>query len=102
MNIVPIRDSIIFEFAQVTRNGFFRNETDWGFMIAGEDYDAQKPRWGKVENIGPDVKNVSVGDYILIEPMKWTTSSEVDGKPLWRTAESQVMLVTGSKPKDIL
>ena len=49
MEVQPLRDSILFTFVQVTRDGFFKNETSWGFEIAGTDYDASKHRWGLVE-----------------------------------------------------
>lgn len=102
MKIAPIRDSILFSFAQTTRDGFFRNETSWGFKIAGADFEASKCRWAVVEHVGPEVKKVNVGDYILIDALKWTTALEIDGKSLWRTAEPHVILTTDSKPKDII
>lgn len=102
MEITPLRDSIIFAFVQTVRDGYFRNETNWGFKIAGADYDAGKNRWGIVEKVGPDVTKVAVGDYILIENLKWTTALEINDKSLWRTAEPHVILKTDVKPSDII
>ncbi len=97
----PLKDSILFKFVQTTRDGYFRNETNWGFKLAGSDYDA-KARWGQVEVVGPDVKHVKVGDYIFIEALKWTTALEVDGESLWRTAEPHVLGTQTTAPTDTL
>lgn len=102
MSLKPIKDSILFTFVQTTRDGFFRQETSWGFKIAGADYDASKARWGQVEVVGPDCKHVKAGDYILIENLKWTSAIEHDGKKYWRTAEPHVELVSDERPRDIL
>ena len=102
MEVQPLRDSIFFTFVQVTRDGFFKNETSWGFEIAGTDYDASKHRWGLVEQVGPDVTKVSVGDYVLIEQLKWTTALRVNGEKLWRTAEPHIILKSDTRPTDIL
>ena len=98
----PLKDSVIFTFVQTTRDGYFRAETDCGFKLAGSDYASDKARWGLVEKIGPDVKQIKVGEYILIEPLKWTTAVEHDGKKYWRTAEPHVMGTTTQKPTDII
>lgn len=94
--------SIAFTFCQTSRDGYFRNETEWGFSLVGNDFDAGKPRWGKVVKLGPDVTEVAVDDYILIEPLKWTTAVEFDGLKLWRTSEDFVAIVSTEKPKDIM
>lgn len=98
----PLKDSVVFTFVQTTRDGYFRNETSWGFKIAGSDYDSSKARWGQVEAIGPDCKIVKVGDYVLIEPLKWTTAVKHEDVKYWRTAEPHVMLVSDSRPTDII
>ena len=37
-----------------------------------------KPRWGKVYCIGPEQKDVKVGDWILIEHGRWTRAMHID------------------------
>lgn len=98
----PLKNSVLFSFVQTTRDGYFRNETNWGFAIAGSDYDSTKARWGLVEKIGPDVSRVNVGDYIFIEPLKWTTAIDHEGKQYWRTAEPHIMLTSDTRPSDIM
>jgi hypothetical protein len=36
-----------------------------------------KPRWARVYSIGPDQKDIKVGQYILIEHGRWTRGIEV-------------------------
>lgn len=97
-----LTDSVIFTFVQTTRDGFFRGETEWGFKMASDDIDSQKPRWGKVEYVGPDVKHVAEGDYILIEPLKWTFSVEFESQKYWRTLEPHIMGTTDTEPTDLI
>lgn len=101
-DIKPLKDSILFTFVQTTRDGYFRVETDWGFKLSGSDYATDKARWGLVEKIGPMVKHVKVGDYVLIEPLKWTTAVEFEGKKFWRTAEPHILGVQEAKPEAII
>lgn len=100
--IRALTDSVIFSFAQTTRAGYFRSETEWGFKFAADDHATDKPRWGLVEFVGPDVKYVQPGDYILIEPLKWTLSVDFKDKQYWRTLESFIMLKSDEKPKDLI
>jgi co-chaperonin GroES (HSP10) len=37
-----------------------------------------KPRWGKVYCIGPEQKDVKVGDWILIEHGRWTRAMHIN------------------------
>ncbi len=100
MNIAPMQDSVLFEFVQATKNGYFRHETNWGFTMDNiADYDMGKSRWGLVKDIGPDVTEIKVGDYILIEAGKWTNAVEVNGQKLWRTKESFVEGTTDQPPE---
>lgn len=98
----PIKDSILFTFVQNTRDGYFRKETEWGFTISGSDYDSSKSRWGLVEVVGPDCQHVKVGDYIMIEALKWTTAVEFERKKYWRTAEAHVELISDERPVDVI
>jgi hypothetical protein len=88
----PIKNSIIFVFEDEIRGGRFVEQTESGIYL-GKDHqrDAQAPRWGRVISCGPDVKNVSNNDNILIEPSQWTFGMEYDGVKLWRTTEDKVL-----------
>jgi len=44
-----------------------------------------------VTDIGPDVKDVVVGDYVLVDAGKWTPSFELDGQRAWKTDETNIV-----------
>lgn len=96
-----LRDHIIFQFErEVIRksdNGYsrqqFQDETDWGFQISDFDEGTKTPQWGIAMSVGPDTNEVTVGDRVLIEALKWSPGIELDGKTYWRTDESQVLAI---------
>jgi hypothetical protein len=56
--------------------------------------DASTARWATVLAIGPEVKEIVIGDNILIETLKWTEGCTMsDGNKVWRTTEEWVMCV---------
>jgi co-chaperonin GroES (HSP10) len=67
--IKPLRDRVFvsnMEFgAQVTKGGLF-------VPSANGKSQGITPRWGKVWAIGPDQKDVKVGEWIMIEHGRWT------------------------------
>lgn len=96
-----IKNKIIFKFIQGNSAGTFDNTTEWGLIVKDAVQDVGKSRWGEVTHIGPSVKDVQVGDYILIEPMMWSLNLKIDGDTFWNTDESKVMAVTKEEPKRI-
>ena len=69
----------------------------------GKDHGAfdralQKGRWAKVLTIGPDCKEIKVGDFVCIEPQMWTNAFEYDGVQIRKTDESKVMMVSKEEP----
>ena len=72
--VQPIRDGIIIEEMK------FGMQTTGKGLIILDDNGANhgiKPRWGKVYSVGPDQKDIKVGQYILIEHGRWTRGVEV-------------------------
>jgi len=61
-------------------------KTSSGIIIGSDDGKNHgiKPRWGKVYAVGPDQKDVKVGDWILIEHGRWTRKFpvEIDGETI--------------------
>jgi chemotaxis signal transduction protein len=50
------------------------------------------PRWGLAISVGPDTIEVKDGDYILVEPGKWTTGFHVDQDTrIWKTDEDHII-----------
>lgn len=64
-----------------------------------------RPRWGRVYSVGEDIKDISAGQWILIENGRWTRMLKVkdeDGSDiqLWGIEWPQsVMLVSDEDPE---
>ncbi len=93
MNFRAIYDKILFTFDDAHGSTGFNNVSSGGIVFSSFHHDASSPRWGTVISIGDDVKDVAVGDRILIEALKWTEAHKVDGVEFWMTTEDQVMCV---------
>jgi co-chaperonin GroES (HSP10) len=80
-----------------------------GFIIPNDDGKsaAIRPHWAQVYAVGPDVKEISPGQWILIEHARWTRSIKVkdengDDLQLWGVEYPQaVMCVADEKPTDV-
>lgn len=98
--MTPILNNIIFKFTEevVKANGkqVLKETTNWGFKIVSSfDDQAKKARVGEIVYLSEAAKKegLDVGMLILIEPLMWTTSVEVDGEQLWKTDVSKVLAV---------
>lgn len=97
-SLQPLNNNILFKFLDETKtsDGKFV-ERSRGSIIIGSVRDSQTsmPRWGEVIAIGPNVMDVVVGEFILIQAGKWTVgvNFEDEGK-VWKTDEECVMLST--------
>jgi co-chaperonin GroES (HSP10) len=78
-----------------------------GIIIPNDDGQSRgiRPRWGKVYGVGPDIKEIKVGQWILMEHARWTRMIKItddDGTELqlwgvdWPAA---VMLVSDEDPE---
>jgi len=95
-----ISNHILFEFADRIQGKDIYDRTQSGIIIAGTTADQQnKDRWGLVLAVGPDAASeIKVGEYILIERLKWTNGVEVEGKTYWKTDINQVLAVSEELP----
>lgn len=80
--IMPLGDKIL-----VTDMEFGEQKTTSGIIVPGDDgkLTGIKPRWGRVWAVGPAQKEVTVGEWILIEHGRWTRNFEIeeeDGKKI--------------------
>ena len=107
MNIVkgkikPLNDNIL-----VADMNFEEMKTASGIIIQSDDGKAHgvKPRWCRVWAVGPEQKEVSVGEWILVEHGRWTRGITVqeDGKEfvIRRVENVSVMLRADERPADI-
>jgi co-chaperonin GroES (HSP10) len=59
---------------------FGERKTSTGIFIPSANGKAEgiSPRWGKVWAVGNDQKDVTIGEWILIEHGRWTRTVEVE------------------------
>lgn len=91
-----LKNHILFKFVDpVNAKGeFVRAQTDFGLQFLSTVDDSSKaPRWGEVISVGPDVENVSVGDFVLLPALRWTIGTKYEGLRFWRTDETEVVVV---------
>jgi co-chaperonin GroES (HSP10) len=78
---------IIAESFRPTKDNVFVSDLDHGMQVtrAGiiipDDDMAERgirPRWGKVWRIGPEVTEITPGEWVLIEHGRWTTGIEME------------------------
>ena len=84
-------DTIAFVFSDSSNRKGFENVSAGGIVFSSFDHDAKASRWGIVTHIGPECKEVKVGDEILIENLRWTEGYEIEGQKQWFTNEKEVM-----------
>lgn len=100
--IVPLQDNVL-----ITDMSFEEQKTSSGIVILSDDGKTHgvKPRWGKVWAIGPDQKDVKVGDWVLVEHGRWTRSVKVkdnDKEILIRRVDvSNILLISDERPTDV-
>jgi len=104
MNIKALGTSVLFTFMDKVNktNGvehFVVPTSTSGIVIAGVNLEDQtkKPRWAKVLAVGSSVKEITVGEYVLIAPMRWTPGVVFEGSKIWKTDEKEVLL-SSSEP----
>lgn len=107
MNVVkgkvsPIRDNVL-----ITDMEFGEERTTSGIVIQSLNGKSEgiKPRWGKVWAIGPEQKDVKVGDWIYVSHGRWTRGVKVEeeGKEIIirRIDNKDILIVTDEKPNDV-
>lgn len=102
--IVPIRDNIL-----ITEMSFEEQKTASGIIIQSDDGKSHgvRPRWGRVWAVGPEQKDVKVGEWILVEHGRWTrgvtVKDEADKEFIIRRVDTTAILASADeKPSDIL
>jgi co-chaperonin GroES (HSP10) len=101
--IIPIKDGVI-----ISDMNFDEQKTASGIIIKSDDGKSEgvKPRWGKVWAVGPEQKDVKVGEWILVEHGRWTRSITVEDQDgnevvVRRVEVKSILLSADDKPTDI-
>ena len=101
--IVPIKDHIL-----ATDMNFGEMKTKAGILLRSDDGKSEgiKPRWCKVWSVGPEQKEIKIGDWILVEHGRWTRGVKViieDGSEIeFRRIDSAGIIgVSDEAPTDV-
>lgn len=101
--VVPIKDHVL-----VSDMDFGMQKTESGILITSDNGKSSgvKPRWGKVWAIGPDQKDVKIGEWICIEHGRWTRTIELEQEDgsileLRRVETNAIMMSADEKPSDV-
>lgn len=73
-SLQPLHDNVL-----ITEMNFEYRVTTAGIILPSDDgkNSGIRPRWGKVYAIGPDQKDVTVGQWILVDHGRWTRGLEI-------------------------
>lgn len=100
--LIPIRDNVL-----VTDMNFDARVSKGGIVLPSDDGKSEgvRHRWGRVWAIGPEQKDVKVGEWILLEHGRWTrgvTVVEEDGTEIVirRADIKAILMVSGEKPPE--
>ncbi len=96
--IIPLNDSII-----VTDMAFEERISQHGIVIPNDDMKDSgiRPRWAKVYAIGPEQKDVQIGQYILISHGRWTRGVKIidnEGEKTIRKVDNNDILLVSDEP----
>ena len=102
MKLTPLGDKIFFVFADEIISDHFQVETKSGLIIKETALDVgTKDRWGLITNVGKDVTEVKIGQYVLIEKLKWTNAIRMNEQKIWMTNQNHILAVSDTKPNII-
>ena len=96
--IRPIKDTIL-----VSDMEFEERITNGGIVLINDDMKSSgiRPRWAKVYAVGPDQKDISAGQYILISHGRWTRGINIedeDGEKTIRKVDPNDILMVSDEP----
>lgn len=97
-SLKPLNDTII-----VSDMHFDERISNGGIILINDDMKSSgiRPRWAKVYAIGPDQKDVKVGQYVLISHGRWTRGVKIDdgtGETVIRKVDNNEILLISDEP----
>ena len=97
----PLRDAVL-----VTEMIFDQRITQSGLILPSDNGTSLgiRPRWGQVYAVGPDQKDVNVGQWICVAHGRWTRGLEINDngtdRTLRRIDPKDILLVADHQPQD--
>lgn len=97
MKLRPIKNTII-----VSEMNFDERITASGLIIPSDDKKSSgiRPRWGKVWAVGPEQKDVKVGQYVLVAHGRWTRGVKFNGEIVRKIDNKDILLVSDEPQLD--
>jgi co-chaperonin GroES (HSP10) len=97
-NILPLGDNII-----VSDMSFEERISHGGIVLPNDDMKSSgiRPRWAKVYAVGPEQKDIQIGQYILISHGRWTRGIKIDdgeGEKVIRKVDNKDILLVSDEP----
>ena len=98
-NIKPLHDHVI-----VTEMNFRDRTLSSGIVLLGDDAKTAgiRPRWAQIYAVGPEQKDVTVGQWVLVEHGRWTRGSdvEINGEEMTirRIDSNAILMVSDESP----
>ena len=76
-----------------------------GILIPNDDMKNSgiRPRWGKVYAVGPEQKDIKVGQYIMVAHGRWTRGLKIEddiGEKTIRKVDTKDILLVSDEPVD--
>jgi co-chaperonin GroES (HSP10) len=98
----PLNDVVI-----VSEMIFTERFTNTGIVLLSDNGKSSgiRPRWGQVYAVGPDQKDVSVGQWVCIAHGRWTRGIDIEdetGKHTLRRVDPKDILLTADEQPDDL
>lgn len=101
--IIPLKDKVL-----VSDMDFGEERTASGIYIPSDNGKTSgiHPRWGQVWAVGPEQRDVRIGEWILIEHGRWTRTIEVDDKGNTKEIRmidtEAILAVADERPSDVM
>lgn len=102
--IRPLRDNVL-----VTDMEFGMQKTQSGIFLPSDDGKGSgiHPRWAKVFAVGPDQKDITVGQWVCVEHGRWTRGQKYENENgeeiTFRMVDKDaILLVSDDEPTDVM
>jgi co-chaperonin GroES (HSP10) len=96
-----LHDSVL-----VTEMSFDERKTSSGIVIPTDDGrdSGIRPRWAQIYAVGPEQRDVQVGQWVLVAHGRWTRGIKIDDhgqeRVVRRVDNDDILLVTEERPTD--
>jgi hypothetical protein len=95
---------VLHDFVLTSDMNFEERQLSSGIILPGDNGRASgiRPRWGRVYAIGPDQRDVTVGQWICVAHGRWTRGLRIEDdegvKTIRRIDPNDILLVSDEAP----